>query len=167
MSDLRDRIEAIHVRVSSPDGAITAELANRTQMRLSFAPGWYDRCDESDLERRLSALATLLWTGRMRKYWVVLSQDAGERIIGESKPISPRAVAYREARDKMVAKGRSADGRVSVSVQGMRQWTIQVQRGTVRAIDENAFVAAAGQAATELIQDQYRGIAALKLKIYG
>jgi len=167
MSDLRDRIQAIHVRVSAPDGAITAELANRTQLTLSFARGWYDRCDEGDLERRLGSLATLLWTARMRQYWEVRSQDAGERITHEPKPISPRAVAYREAREALVAHGRSADDRVSVSVEGMRHWTVRVQRGTVRAVDEYEFAAAAGQAATELIQDQYRKIAALKLEIYG
>jgi hypothetical protein len=167
MGDLRDEVRAIHVRVSSPDGAIEAELTDRTQMTLSFARGFYDRCDESDLERRLGALATLLWTARMRRYWEVLSQDAGERITGEPKPISPRAVAYREARDALVANGRSADSRVSLSVEGMRRWTVRVQPGTVRAIDEYAFAAAAGEAATELIQDQYRKIAALKLEIYG
>jgi hypothetical protein len=167
MSDLRESIDAIQVRVSAPDNAITAELANRTRLTLSFAPGWYDRCDESDLERRLSALATLLWTGRMRQYWEVRSRDAGERITGEPKPISPRAVAFREARETLVAHGRSADGRISVSVEGMRRWTVRVQSGTVRAIDETEFAAAAGQATAELIQDQYRKIAALKLTIYG
>jgi len=167
MSDLRDQIQSIRVRASSPDGAISAELAGRTQIALSFARGWYDRCDEGDLERKLGALATLLWTARMRRYWEVRSQDAGERITGEPKPISPRAVAYREARAALVAHGRSADGRVTVSVEGMRQWTVRVQRGTARALDEHEFAAAAGQAAAELIQDQYRKIAALKLKIYG
>jgi hypothetical protein len=167
MSDLGERIWAIHVRVSLPDGAIEAELADRTRMTLSFARGWYDRCDEADLERRLVAVATLLWTARMRRYWEVLSQDAGERITGEPKPISPRAVAYCEARDALVAYGRSADGRVSISVEGMRRWSIRVQPGTVRALDEYEFAVSAGEAAAELIEDQYRRIGALKLEIYG
>jgi hypothetical protein len=167
MADLRDRIHAIHARASSPDGAISAELRNRSQLTLSFAPGWYDRCDESDLERKLAALASLLWVDRMREYWKVRSDDAGERITGEPKPISPRAVRYRDERDALVARGRSADGRVSVSAEGMRNWTVKVAPGTVRGIDEYEFAAAAGQAAAELIQDQYQKIAALKLKIYG
>jgi len=42
-----------------------------------------------------------------------------------------------------------------------------VTPGTVRAIDEYEFAASAGQAAAELIRDQYQKIAALKLTIYG
>ncbi len=167
MADLKDRIQAIHVRVSSPDGEISAELRNRSQMTLSFAPGWYDRCTEGDLERKLGALASLLWVARMREYWEVRSKDAGERITGEPKPISPRAVRYCAEREALVARGRSADGRVSVSVEGMRNWTVKVTPGTVRAIDEYEFAASAGQAAAELIRDQYQKIAALKLTIYG
>lgn len=167
MSDLRDRIEALTVRASSPDGAMLGELTNRTRLTLSFDPGWYDQCDESDLERRLGALATRLWAARMRRYWEVLSQDSGERVTGEPRPISPRAVAYRRARDALVAYGESADGRVSVSVEGMRRWTVRVRPGTVRAIDEYGFAAAVGEAAEALIQDQYRRIGALKLEIYG
>jgi hypothetical protein len=167
MSDLRDRVWAVHVRASTPDGAIEANLADRTRVTLAFARGWYVRCDESDLERRLGALATLLWTARMRRYWEVLSLDAGERITGEQTPAGPRAMAFREARDALVARGRSADGRVSVAVEGMRRWTVRVRRGTVQTIDEYAFAAAAGAAAAELIEDQYRQIAALKLEIFG
>ncbi|MDT5040467.1 MAG: hypothetical protein QOE51_1452 [Actinoplanes sp.] len=166
MGDLRDRIRAIYVRASSPDDAITAELTGRNRVTMSFARGWYDRCDETELERKLSSVATLLWTARMRRYWEVRSADAGVRISGEPKPIGPRAVAYHQARDALVAHGRSADGRVSAVVEGMRRWTIQVRRGTIREIDEHEFAAAAGQAAAELIQDQYRKIAALKLTIY-
>lgn len=167
MGELRDGIDAIRVRASSSDGAVSAELSGRTRVTLSVEPGWYRRCTERDLERRLAALAERLWAARTREYWRVLSRNADQPITGEPRPIGTRAVAYRAARDALVARGRSADGRVSVAVEGMRRWTVHVQPGTVRALDEAGFAAAAGAAAADLIRDQYRKIAVLKREVYG
>jgi hypothetical protein len=166
MSDLREKINAMRVRASSPDQMITAELSGRSQVTLSFAPGWYGRCTDSELGRKLSTVASQLWVARMREYWTVRSRDAGEIITSEPKPISPRAVAYRKARSVLVARGRSADGSVSISVEGMRSWTVTVAPGTVRVLDEREFAAAAGEAAAALIQDQYQKVATLKAEIY-
>jgi hypothetical protein len=145
---------------------IMAELSGRSQVTLSFAPDWYGRCTDSELAHKLSSMSSRLWVARMREYWTVRSRDAGEIITGEVKPISPRAIAYREARNALVARGRSGDGRVSIAVEGMRSWTVTVAPGTVRALDEHEFAAAAGEAAAALIQDQYQKVAMLKAEIY-
>ena len=167
MGELADRIHAMQVRASTPDGTMTAELRHRSEVTLSFTRGWYDRCDESDLERRLTGLASLLWVARTREYWSTVSDVTGDYATHEDKPISPRDVEFSQAREALIARGSSADGRVSLSVEGMRRWTVHVAAGTVRALDEDEFASAVGQAAADLIQDQFTKIAGLKHKIYG
>ncbi|GII21758.1 hypothetical protein [Planosporangium mesophilum] len=166
MGELADRIHAMQVRASTPDGRVTTALRHRSEVTLAFAPGWYDRCDERDLERRLAALASLLWVARTREYWRTVSDVTGDDATHEEKPVSPRDVKFAEAREALVARGSSADGRVCLSVEGMRRWTVRVAPGTVRALDEHEFGSAVGQAAAELIEDQFSKIARLKYKIY-
>jgi hypothetical protein len=164
---LADRLDSMHIRAATPDGTISARLNGRTNVVLSFAPGYYDQCSERDLERRLALLATLLWAGRMRAFYAALSEAYEQTITGEDRPISPRDVEYAELRDALVAQGRSADNRITVSVRGMREWNIRVKDGTAREIDEHAFAAAVGEAAAELIRDQFAQIALLKNRVYG
>lgn len=149
------------------DGTMTAELSNGTDVRLRMAPGWYERCTEHELEQRLGNLARLLWAARTREYWATIAEVTGDHAIGEDKPISPRDLEFAEARDALVAQGGSVDGRIAISVTGLRRWTVRIASGTVRALDERAFAAAVGQAAADLIQDQFRKIAELRHRIYG
>lgn len=157
----------MRVRVATPYQEMSAELHGRDGITLSFARGWYDQCREPDLERKLQSLATLLWVARMREYWRIFSRHSGESVTAESPPISPRDFRYREAREKLVATGSSPDGRVTISAEGMRIWTVSIRPGTVDTLSEHEFAAAVAHAAAELIQDQYQQIAQLKNSLYG
>jgi hypothetical protein len=163
---LSDRLDEMRVQATSADGAIVGELRNRNEVHLTFAPGSYRRYNELTLEDQLIGLARLLWAGRMKKYYAAVSEAFGETVTGEPRPVGPRDVAYHAARDELVAEGRSADDRVHVAVQGMRRWTIRIKRGTVRALSEEEFAVRAGEAASELIRDQFSKIKELKRRIY-
>ncbi|MGA5305434.1 hypothetical protein ACPCHT_36430 [Nucisporomicrobium flavum] len=167
MGELADRVDSMRVRVSTPDGAITAELYDRSKLTLTFLQGWYDLCDDSDLERRLATLAQLLWVARTREYWRTFSDVAGETVTGEDTPVSARDLDWRAERDELVARGYSPDGRIAVKAVGMRQWEVHISPGTVRALSEHEFAEAAAQAAGELINDQFAKIAELSNKYYG
>ena len=164
---MADRLDAMRVRAATPDGAIEAELTGRSDVRFWFRPGFYERCTERDLERRLAGVASVLWARRMRAYYAALSEAYEQPITGEDPPGGPRDLHYREMRDELVARGRSADGRIAASVRGMRDWDIRIQDGTLRALDEHAFLTAAGVVAGELIRDQFTQIARLKNTVYG
>ncbi|GAA2471298.1 hypothetical protein [Winogradskya humida] len=167
MGELADRIQAMRVRASTPDGSITADLTDRDRLTLHFPQGFYELCTESDLERRLTHLASLLWVARTREYWRTFSDHTGQQITGEDTPISARDIDWRTERDEIIARGYSPDGRIAVKAVGMRQWQVDIAPGTVRALDERQFTAAVAQAATELVQDQFAKIAALSNKYYG
>jgi hypothetical protein len=166
VSVLAERLENMRVRVHVPGAGLEGELRGRTGVRISFEPGTYEFRTERDLERHLASLARLLWAGRMKEYYAALSEALGEQISGESPPISLRDQEYDGARDALVAEGRSADGRIYVSVRGMRDWTVRIAENTVRTLREDQFVAAVGEAAAALIQDQFAKIRRLKDEIY-
>jgi hypothetical protein len=163
---LSDRLDSMRVRVASPDGMIIGELRNRTEVRLSFVSGSYRQYDTSTLEQQLAGLARRLWAGRTRKFYEALSEAFGETVTGESRPVSPRDVAFHAARDELIAQGRSADGRVRVAVRGMRRWRVKITDSTLRTLSEEEFSARAGEAAVALIRDQLEKIRELKQQFY-
>ena len=121
---------------------------------------------ERTLEQQLAALARLLWADRMRQYQAARADAFGQH-MAESPPATATDRAYDEARDALVAEGRSSDGRLSITVRGMRAWSVRIAAGTVASLDERAFVDQVQTAAAALIEDQLAGIGQLKREIYG
>jgi hypothetical protein len=163
---IADRLDAMVVRVTGPGARFTAELRDRTEVTVRFQPGNYEEYDEELLERHLTAVAKLLWAGRMREYYAAKSEAFGMSITHESPPLTARDQDYDAERDRMVAEGRSADGLVSISVRGMQAWTVRIAPGTLRLLDEHQFADRVRAAAAALIHDQFAGIARLKAQIY-
>lgn len=64
------------------------------------------------------------------------------------------------------ARGESADGRVQVETRGMREWTVRIQPGTLRTLDEAEFAAAVREAAAGLIVDQREQIRDIAVRAY-
>lgn len=164
---LSDRLDGMRIRASSPDGAVTAELHDRTQVDISFVPGSYRDYDETTLEQQLVGLGRRLWVGRMKEYYAAVSEAFGETITKEARPVGRRDVAFHKARDELIAEGRSADGRVHLQVRGMRSWTVRITNGTLHTLTEDAFAARVHEAAAALIGDQFAKVRELKLEIYG
>ena len=167
MGVLADRLDRMRIRVTSPNGKITAELYDRTAVRLSFAPGSYRWYSERTMERQLAGLGRVLWANRMKGYYQALSEAFGATVTRESTPVTQRDLAYAAARDTLVAEGRSPDGQIRITVRGMREWTIRITDGTLDALPERRFAAGVEQAASELILDQFAKVRQLKDHHYG
>jgi DNA-binding protein YbaB len=166
MGVLTDRLDAMTLEVSGPGGQVTAELRNRAEVDLRFAPDAYRQYDERTLEQHLETLAKLLWAARTKAYYAALSLAFGTSITGEARPLTRRDQDFDAERDELVAEGRSADGLVSISVRGMRSWTVEIEPGTLRRLDEHEFADRVRAAAAVLIKDQYARVADLKRRIY-
>ncbi len=166
MGVLADGLDNMRVHASTPGGSISAELHGRSDVRVSFAPGYYRRVERSDLEAHLASLAKLLWVARMREYYELRSEATGERITGEPPAISPRDVDYDRQREGLLAEGASADGAVYISVLGMKTWTVRVTTQALNSLREDEFAARLGEAAALLISDHRRQVRELKMKIY-
>ncbi|WP_117214158.1 hypothetical protein [Allorhizocola rhizosphaerae] len=166
MGILADGLDNMRVQASTPGGSINAQLHGRSDVYVSFAPGYYRRVDRGDLEAHLASLARLLWVARMREYYALLSDALGMQVTGESPAISPRDVEYERQRDGLRAEGRASDGSVTVSVVGMKTWKVSVSDHALNTLREEEFAARVGEAAGALIHDHRRQIRELKMRIY-
>lgn len=162
---LGDHLDRMVVTASTQDGAITADLYDRDQVRLRFAPGRYQWLNERDLERQLESLGRVMWSRRMREYYAIVSDLNDTHITAEPLPVNEGQREYVERRDQIVAKGQSSGGRISVSVHGMQHWTVRIEDGTLRQMPEDAFAGAIKEAVKQMLDDQWRQIAQLKLEL--
>jgi hypothetical protein len=162
---LSERLDRMVIDASSPDGVISAELYDRDQVKLRFAPGRFAWLDERDLEHKLEALGRVVWSRRQREYYAILSDINETRIDGEPAPVNDGQWEFVQRREQIVASGQSADGRISLSVKGMQHWTVRVQDGTVRELSEDAFAQGVRDAVKQLLDDQARQITELKVEL--
>jgi hypothetical protein len=167
MGALGERLDAIRVTATTPDGTLSAELRHRTDLRLSLAAGVYDRCDERWLEARLEQLGRLLWTRRMKAYYEAASDVLEQKVTEEIRIRSPRDKVFRTRRDEVVAEGWSSDGWVCIAVRGMRKWEVRIADGTLDALTEDEFADTIREAAADLIHDQQDKVRELTAEIYG
>ncbi|MCP2321998.1 hypothetical protein HDA40_000505 [Hamadaea flava] len=159
-----EQLDQMVITAATPDGAMTAELYDRDQVRLRF-PGGYRWLDESRLPGQLEALARVLWARRMREYYEILSEDEDERRTAEPEPVTEGQWEFVERRAQIVARGESSDGRIAISVRGMQEWTVRVQPGTLREYSEEEFAGTIRSVVTRLLDDQFRQITELKIDL--
>jgi hypothetical protein len=160
-------LDDLEAGASSPDGQATVRIRGRSEITFSLAPGVYESGDEVDMERRLTQLARLGFVARMRAYYALRSRGFGQTYTKEAPAVSPRDQQYVDERSRLIASGSSPDGRIQVTVAGMEFWTVDLQPGTLSALDETSFCAAVSSAAHEVVEDQFRQIRRLKDEIYG
>ncbi|HZE39032.1 MAG TPA: hypothetical protein VE172_09510 [Stackebrandtia sp.] len=141
MGILADRLDAMVVRVSSPDGRIAGELRNRDDITVSFPAGGFRRYTERGLEHQLSRLVLRLWTGYRRGFDTALAEAL------DGNPEKPRRSwdanqrRFHTAQAETVAEGMSPAECVYLRTAGMRSCDVVVRDGTVNKMDESEFVA--------------------------
>jgi hypothetical protein len=163
---ITERVESMVVRVSSPSGSVSAQLQGRNDVQVFFAPGYYHRTDQHDLESQLTQVAKLLWAARMREYQYIILDEYREQAVLEAKPVSRQDFEFYERRDALVAEGQAASGRIQLSVRGMRDWKVRISADVLRDMREDEFAGALGVAARELIGDQLDKVRELKVQTY-
>jgi len=162
MGELGDRLDKIHVRVRVPGTPIQGELHHRGEIGISFDPDSYQWLRESRLAHYLATVARLLYAGWTREYRAAISSS----LLPVDPPEEVRNRAYEQARDEVEASGSSADGRVTVSAVGLRNFTARITPGTIRELTEQEFVSRAREAATAFLADHRAQIRELKLAFF-
>jgi hypothetical protein len=162
---ITERVESILVRVEAPSRSVSAEMHGRNHVIVSFAPGFYYRADEHEMQWQLEQLAKLLWAAWMREYQRIIS-DEHQQTIQESRPVSQQDYEFFEKRSNLVAEGRSSDGRIHLAVRGMKDWKVRVAPDAMTTMREDEFASQVAVAARELIGDQRAKIRELKVTTY-
>ena len=162
MGRLADRLSGVRVRASAPGADIDAELRDRTSITMSFGESVYEFIGKEALERALAALARSLWAGWQRQYLAAIDETDLNIEANDQHDLN-----FFAERDTVQAAGTSADGRITITVTGMRNFAVRITPGTTREISEDAFSAGAAQAATRLIHDYTAKVNELKKRYYG
>lgn len=160
MGTLADRLDGIRTRVRVPGTEIHAELSNRTRIDVSFGDGTYEWLHEGDLQYHLATLARLLVAAWMREYRAALTDN--ELLLRPPEELRNRD--YERACDELAAGGASADGRVTVSAVGLRDFAVRIVPGTLRELTEQQFRSCVREATTAFLADHMTRIQLLKIR---
>lgn len=159
-------LDTLEARACTPDERVFGEIHGRTEVAVSFAPGYYEQASDTTLEMQFTRLARVLFAQRMKAYFHIRSEDFGETVTREAPPTSERDHRFVEERSKITATGTSADGRITCSVVGMAHWTIRIAPGTHRQLTEDAFCRSFAAVGSALIADQFAQIRRVKDAVY-
>ena len=159
-------LDTLEARAGTPDERVFGEIHGRTDVSVSFAPGYYEQASDAALEEQFTRLARVLFAQRMKAYFRIRSEDFGETVTRESPPSSERDQRFVEERSRITATGTSPDGRITCSVVGMAHWTIRIQPGTHRELSEDAFCRSFAAAAGAMIADQFAQVRRVKDAVY-
>lgn len=149
---MAEHLDTMVVEATTPGDSASARLRGRSDVTVWFAPGYYSQSTDARIADKLAQLGKLLWVARMKEYYRFKSEQLERPIRGEGTPKTPAQVARRDARDSIVAEGRSDDGTVALTSVGLLKWSATVAPGTVERVDEETFVASCSQAAERLIE---------------
>ncbi|MFD0559945.1 hypothetical protein FB566_0598 [Stackebrandtia endophytica] len=140
MSIVADRLNALTVRVQSPDRNITAQMRGRSDLSLTFAAGSYATYDEESLAAQLSRLATSLWIGLQRGTDEALKGTDVEAVRTPDDAWDEDSRKFLKARREVVGNGRSPGNCVKVETVGMRDWRIRIRPGTLATYHETELI---------------------------
>jgi len=83
-------LDRIEVDSRSPDQNVSVTMRGRDRIEMRFAPGTYNRYDDSVLAGQLGALATSTWVEYRRRYLSALSEEIQDtRASRRPSPASP------------------------------------------------------------------------------
>lgn len=141
MSTLRERLDALTVEATSPDGQIKTRLVGDDDLTLAFRPGAFDKYDERGLEHQLERLAVLTWITYRRGYFTALHPDDPDAAKEAQKPHwNTKYRRYHEAVAEMVGKGPAPSGLLEMRSKGLAHWKVRIQDGALKRLGEEQFI---------------------------
>ena len=155
MGQLTEKLKALTVRASSPDGLIDGTLhAWEETVEISFQNDSYDSdYTEQALSHQLSRLLDLLAVGRLRGR-AQAAVETGWRKRDFSKPHWDKQQRdFEEAALDAETIGASSNERICLVSVAMRTFTVTVKSGTLDELDEQEFCSEFASAVKDLISD--------------
>ena len=152
-------LHSLGAEAATPDGTTYGRVQGINKVEIWFTPGYYQYANDARIADKLEQLGRLLWTARMKEYYRYKSQKLNRMIRGESQPETPAQERRREARNNIVALGRSGDGLVELESIGLFRWSATIAPGTVPSVDEAEFTRACGEAAEHLVEQHVNKLA--------
>ncbi|MEV0649461.1 hypothetical protein AB0I28_29810 [Phytomonospora sp. NPDC050363] len=167
MGEVADRLAALTVRVSSPDGNVRATVKAGLLESVRFRPGAYADYTEDGLAWQIGRAATLLYVGHERGVAQIMREAGLNR---RKDPAQARDEAERRYLEKVFtipATATGPRGQVRLSTVGMLSWACRIKTGALALLREDEFVAEAGATAGEILRRTAYEAALLKDECFG
>jgi hypothetical protein len=147
LSQFGQAMDALEVRVSTPNEQLFGEVRGWYEVRVAILAGYAERVGDQETARQLTQLARLLFAARQREYRALVEEHLSPPVV----PLSGRAKEFRERQDATMVEGISADGAVSVTSVGLNSFHVSLVRGTADRIGSAGIAADATEAANQLV----------------
>lgn len=167
MGSLSARLSSMTITATSPDANIRVRIRGRRFDALEFRPGAYGRYTESALAHQLARTATLLFVNRDRAVGKLIDDAGLSRRKDPAEALDPAQRRYLERVHAVPVVGAGPAERVRFRIDGMARWQCRIEPGTLRRLDEAAFVAETGAAAGELLRRARHETLLLKDECFG
>ncbi|WP_143232254.1 hypothetical protein [Actinoplanes regularis] len=147
---MAERLGQVIAEARSPDGGLWASFRGSDDLQAGFAPGAYRRYSPADLERRLGALAAVLWARYRREYLEVVAAWADSDADPEQNAEDRR---FQQALEQLDVAGTSPARWVRVTSRALASWDFRLRPETLRVLPEHEFLAETTGAVTALLAD--------------
>lgn len=163
MGIVADRLAAMRIELSSPDGTLTGILRSSDDLTFEFGEGALRHYTERGLEHQLSVLFGRLWAAYRQARLAAVAEATG-RPAEPFKPWRANGRRYETEREETVAQGMSTGNHVFVSSTGLRRWHIVVRDGSLSAMDEADFAAEVNSGYAAMMNDWHQKLHQLRAK---
>jgi hypothetical protein len=164
---LADRLAALSVGVSSPDGSIQAAARAGEFAGITFSPEAYVRYTEADLAHQLARTATLLYIGHERAVQQAMEEVGLRRVTEPAQARDEPQRRFLEAVQKIFVIGSGSRELVSLETTGMVSWQCRIAAGTLQQLAEWELVAEVTEAARAVLRGSSLEKAFLKNEFFG
>ncbi|GID11555.1 YbaB/EbfC family nucleoid-associated protein [Actinocatenispora rupis] len=168
MGELADRLDQLQVRISSPDGRITAVVSGRGRpLGVELPPAAYHRYAEATLAHQLAQLGRLGYAAYRREYRQ-LTDAAIDRPVHDDMPdvAGPRLREYRARVATIASHGDGGDGRVRLGARGLAEWTVSIRTGVTRSAPVGEFLGWLHTALARLLADHHAQAGRIHRAVY-
>lgn len=142
MGEVGDKLDALEVRVLSPDGDIKGKLTADTDVDIVFKNDRYYRSTSPEtLAHQLGRVLTLLAVGRVRERQQILEAADFEFRDDENQHWDKRVRRFHEARANVTAAGHSPGRKISIATVGLRDFRVRFDKDLTRRLDKTEFIA--------------------------
>lgn len=167
MGRLAERLAALTVSVSSPDGNIQARSRAGELAEITFSPEAYPRYGETELAHQLARTATLLYVGHERAVQQTMEEVGLRRATDPAHARDESQRRFLEAVQKISVTGSGSRELVTFEIAGMASWQCWVAAGTLQQLPEWEFIAEVTEAARAVLQRTSLEKAYLKNEFFG
>lgn len=152
LTPIGDALAATTVTVHTPNEQVFGSVVGLRDVRVWFAPGYYQRTAATVLEQNLAALAKLLFVAGVRERGRVSTEVSGQEFTRRIV-LGHRAETYDAFLRDLTVEVVSADGSLTVTAVGQSSYAVRITPGTLERVPQEVFEASCGEVATRLVAE--------------